>query len=141
MKAHRIGYEEERAEDLCKVYRAYLDACTYVCMEDVWQHLSEWPARRFYVSERRAYKVVQRLLHGGRPLRGMHEQKREMFLEIYFKAMELRGRYPARSLLSIVREVVNSPAPKFYLGASSIKKIVRERFKEGVKSEELRVKS
>lgn len=125
----RIDYEEERAEDLMNVYRCYLSACDYVCMTDVWQELTAWPARRFYVSERRAREVVKRMLRGD-TLSDMQLKKREMFLEIFRRVSSLHVRHPKRRLRSLCAEVVMQPAPQFYLSASSIKAIVRGALKK-----------
>lgn len=125
----RIDYDEERAMDLVNVYRCYLSACDYVCMGDVWRELTEWPAQRFYVSERRAKEAVKRLLKGDN-LNEMHPLKREMFKEIFRRVAILHERSPKRRLRSLCAEVVMQPAPGFYLSPSSIKTIVRKALRK-----------
>lgn len=123
MKKRHIDYEEERETDLLNVYRCYLGACDFVRLDDVWQELSGWPARRFYVSERRAREVVKRLLRGD-GLNEMSALRREMFLEVFHRVSALHARHPQRRLRSLCAEVVMQPAPRFYLSPSSIKAIV-----------------
>lgn len=123
MAKRGIDYEEERAHDLLAAYRGYLCACETVRMSDVWAAVVEWPAARFYVSEDRAWRVVRRLLKGGR-LGRMGKERRAMFEEILRRVVKLRRREPHRTLRSLCREVVGQQAPRFYLSPSSAKAII-----------------
>jgi hypothetical protein len=56
----------------------------------------------------------------GKPvLDTMRPSKREMFQEIHRRVVILREKHPDWHLSELVYEVVNSPAPKFYMEASS----------------------
>lgn len=52
----------------------------------------------------------------GKPvLETMRSTKREMFEEIYKRVVALKEKHPDWHLCQLVFEVVNSPAPKFYM--------------------------
>lgn len=122
-KKRCMDFEEERARDLLAAYRGYLCACDEVRMSDVWAAVVEWPARRFYVSTDRAWRMVRHLLKGGR-LERLGRERRAMFEEIFRRVVKLRRREPHRTLRSLCREVVGQQAPRFYLSPSSAKAII-----------------
>lgn len=49
----------------------------------------------------------------------MRPTKREMFQEIYRRVIALKKVHPDWTLCQLVSDVVNSPAPKFYMEPSS----------------------
>lgn len=59
--------------------------------------------------------VVSAMRKGKPILDTMRPTKREMFQEIYRRVDALREKYPDSTLFDLVMEVVNSPAPKFYM--------------------------
>lgn len=86
-------------------------------------------APRFWVSETRALTVVRRMLGGEDPTAGMYGGKREMYREIFRRVTAEIEKRPGEPLVSIVFDVVNSPAPSHYISPSRLRTIVYEEKK------------
>lgn len=116
-------YEEERNNDLMRCFNIQ---CGQNCRRkkiDIYAATADMPSKRFWVSEERATLVVSSLIKGDR-LEKMGKMKKEMYMEIYRRVLEARQRLPRESLYSLTFDVVNSPAPKFYLTPGSTKVII-----------------
>ena len=87
------------------------------------QKLVNMPSERFWVSEERASIVISDMLKG-RSIENMNENKREMYEEIYRRVQELKKEYPNATVYELVSQVVEGPAPKFYLTPKSAKVII-----------------
>lgn len=116
-----LEYSDERIAALMREYERYIASCRYVRMSDAFNHIVNQPCPRFWVSNFRATVVIARMIKGQGKLKNMHPAKREMYQEIFRRASAMRQKYPEKSLYQIVSEVVQQPAPKFYLSASSAK--------------------
>ena len=115
-------YEKERGEDLLQAYRREIALCKRITL-DVWAKIAESPAARFWVSGERAAIVVSRIMKGD-ALPEMRPLKREMFLEIYRRVLEIRGAAPSLSLCACCEKAVNLPAPKFYMTPLSVRQTI-----------------
>ena len=95
-------------------------------VENVFQEMVKMPAPRFYISEERAYLLL--LLRRKKSRRidcgKMVPSRIRMIEEIERRVEELRRRKPRLSFKSAVFEVVNSPAPAFYLTQKTMQTIV-----------------
>ena len=116
-------YEQERNNNLLRLYHQLISEVRYICSEEIYRKMSNSPSDRFWVSEERALIVVLQIMKGD-TLLGMGKNKRDMFFEIYRRAMAMKERCPNLSLTKIVFRVVRQPAPKFYLTEGSIKVII-----------------
>lgn len=116
-------FEEERNQDLMRVYRKEIAACEVIRINDIWKRMAEMPASRFWVSEERAAVVVAQIARGEKLLE-MLPSKREMFHEIYNRVMAIRQHSPHLSIYRCCIHVVNSPAPKFYMTPLSIRETI-----------------
>lgn len=117
MKPHGsiLEFTRERNADLMRAYRLQISCARNIKMKEIRAAIVNMPASRFWVSEERATIVVSDLL-SGRPLpKNMRPTKCEMFLEIYRRVLELRKERPTATVYDLVSEVINSPAPKFYM--------------------------
>lgn len=122
-------FTRQRNADLLQAYRRHLHDAHYILMPDIFARVAASPARRFWVSEERATVIVNTII-AGRPLPAMRDNKLEMFREIYRRFLALRDLYPQKSVYSLVSEVVNQPAPRFYLTPRSVGEIIY-RIKKG----------
>lgn len=137
MKYHGsiIPYAHQRNSYLMKIYRQECSERNHILVtdEEFLNSIINHPCPRFWVSEERALVVISNLLDGVPVLDTMHPSKREMFQEIYKRVVALRKEHPDKRLYDIVFDVVNSPAPKFYLQPRSalqyIYKIKKSRYK------------
>lgn len=125
MKHHgaMMEYAEERMQDLMRAYDEYISSCDYIRMPDVYAAIVNMEARRFWVSDIRAIKVIYAMLRGVN-IKGMRPLKREMFEEILRRVLDLRKKRPELTIRACCSIVVASPAPKFYLTPGSAKIMV-----------------
>lgn len=121
----KFEFEEERNADLMRNFRSLITRCRHIHMPDVYSQLVRLPARRFWVSEKRAAVVVGRMMRGD-DLSDMRPRRAEMFREIYRRTMELRSRdgEDAASISRAVAEVVTGQAPSFYITENTAKAII-----------------
>lgn len=116
-------YEEQRNEDLMRAYRTELSGAAHIRVSRLFQQIVERPSERFWVSEERAFIVVSAMARGDN-LETMRPLKREMYIEIYRRYLEIRQKFPDRTMRQLVSMVVNQPAPKFYIEPASARVIV-----------------
>ncbi len=115
-------YEDARNNDLLNAYRAALrlyDGSS----SDLYRKVVEMPAQRFYVSEERASIVISNM-YKGRSIAQMRPNKREMYEEIYRRVIELKKSRPDDSIYDLTFDVVQQPAPKFYLTSESARVLI-----------------
>lgn len=124
-----LDFTKERNNDLLHVYRTQLKEAGFIVMPDIFQLVANSPARRFYVSEERASIVISAMLSGNK-LTKMRSNKREMFNEIFRRFLILRKQKPNSSVYHLVSEIVQQPAPKFYLTARTVGEFIY-RIKNG----------
>ena len=116
-------YEEERNDDLMRCYEAQRRQNCKRKSHVIYAATVAMPSKRFWVSEERAALVVSSLMRGDK-LEKMGRMKKEMYLEIYRRVLEARKDSPGESIYNLTFDVVNSPAPKFYLTPGSAKVII-----------------
>jgi hypothetical protein len=114
-----LAFTRERNAALLKAYRNCVSQACYIRLDEIGDKIVNSPAPRFWVSEERAAAVVSAIMRGKPVLDTMRPSKREMFQEIHRRVVALREQHPDWHLSELVYEVVNSPAPKFYMEASS----------------------
>lgn len=116
-----------------RAYHEDIRSCEVIRLPEVWKRIACMPSVRFWVSEERAAIVVGKMLRGEK-LEKMRPLKKEMYEEICRRVKELQEKEPGMSIYQCCIQVVNSPAPKFYMTPLSIRetiyKIKREWFKE-----------
>ena len=133
MKHHGavMEYAEERMQDLMRAYDEYISSCYYIRMPDVYAAIVNMEARRFWVSDIRATKVIYAMLRGV-TIKGMRPLKREMFEEILRRVLAMRKARPELTVRACCSIVVAGPAPKFYLTPGSAKIMVCKARKKWV---------
>ena len=137
-----LEYTKARNNDILRAYRAELSEASVIHMPDIFQRLANRPAQRFWVSEERAMAIVSAQLNG-RPHKKIRPTKSEMFEEIKRRALlrcprsEKKCALPScfcwrsgndclvrKCLSSILRDVIQEPAPKFYMTPRTIGAII-----------------
>jgi hypothetical protein len=122
-------YHQERTHDLLRAYFRYLETCDIVRMSDVFKHVVEMPAARFWVSIPRASVVVAKIDRGD-DLLYMCANKREMFFEIHSRVCKLRAKHPTWTLRRLVDHAISQPAPKFYVAPGSARILILKARKQ-----------
>ena len=125
-------YRDDRGRDLLEVFNQELGKHDHELVEDVVRRTVNRPARRFWVSEERAMRVVSEMQR--KPLSTRcHPLKREMYEEINRRSQAVGRKHPKWPLSRCVFWVVNQPAPKFFLSVSSAHAIILEERKRCAK--------
>lgn len=119
-----MEYAEERMHDIMKAYNDYIMSCNYISISYICKQIADMPARRFWVSEIWANKIITAMLKGKHPYYKMRALKKEMFREIYNRVVQLREQHPDWSVNKCCEIVVAQPAPKHYLSADSIRVMI-----------------
>lgn len=117
-KGSKNEYKDERDRDLLAVFRRTIEGCKHISLYDVVEEVVNSPAPRFYVSAYRARNVICRM-YTGKPLTKITPLRMEMYNEIFHRVREARKLFPHKPLLFIIEEVLDQPAPKFYLTKKS----------------------
>ena len=89
--------------------------CFYINMKNVVQHVKNSEYSRFFVSEDRAIRVIQKMIRLGGECHIKTPSTQEMYEEIYKRVMLILNSPEDLSLEDAVIRVVNAPAPKLYL--------------------------
>lgn len=118
----KFPLEAERNRGLLKAFRELFPTHDNFDLL-FYQHIADSPAERFWVTEERATLVVLSMLKGC-GLSKMIPSRAEMYKEIYRRYLELRKRRPGQPVALLVGEIVNQPAPKFYMTAKSVREII-----------------
>lgn len=116
----KVDFEQERNNELIKTYNRLLEECDFISMPAIYNQVVEMPTTRFWVSEERAAIVIASMMKG-KSIDNMQPNKREMFQEIYRRALLVIERDKTLSLLDVAMQVVLQPAPKFYMTPGTAK--------------------
>ena len=114
----------EREAELLAEYRRQLTSCSAIQLYGLLQSIVKSPCSRFWVSVERASAVLSRMEKGGVLPRSMTAERRRMYEEIARRVAVLREGGRGEALTVLVREVIEQPAPEYYLTASAAKKII-----------------
>lgn len=117
-------FSSERSELLLRNFRESIARESKICAMKVFEEIADAPAPRFWVSEARAYRIISMMIKGNCVLDGMHTEKQAMYREIYNRVTEMRRRHPEMPLGDIVFEVVNQPAPSFFLSPYYVRDLI-----------------
>lgn len=110
-----LEFTDLRNAELMRAYRSSIAGKTFIDISQVAEEVANSPTSRFWVSEERAAVVISAIERGVPILDTMRPLKREMFEEIYRRAMAVKRKHPDYTMNELAFLAVNSPAPKFYL--------------------------
>lgn len=128
-------------EDIMKAYRKIAPTCH--SQQEAWEKLVKSPAPRYYVSARRAWDKLRRMVVGDFSVAdNMKPIRRRMYYSLYDKLMEMsqRKEYMGQSLWFICQFLVTEPAPEFFCTPASIRDIFHKykRYGRDYRESELR---
>ncbi len=122
-KGNVCEYTCQRDQQLCKEFRRQLSEATFINLPEIFRKVALSPAPRYYVSEQRAFLVINQWRSTGEmPVNS--RLRRKMFEEIAGKADSLMKRNPEMSLYDAVFDAVNSAATSFFLTPGSARTII-----------------
>lgn len=116
-------FNEQRDRELKAAFHHVLKTERADSVAQYFYKAAKREASRFWVSERRAYIVMKQMTAAPLPA-SMYAKKREMFAEIFRRVESLMAEHPEMTLYEATFEVVNSPAPEFYLTPGSARVIL-----------------
>ena len=115
-KGNTFEFMRERNRDLLRVYKEQALAMTFIDADILMERIVKCPAKRFWVSEERARKVVARLMRG-ETMDGMKVTSKRMYAEIFRRTKSLMKE--GMRMSEAITAVVYQPAPEFYLTPQS----------------------
>lgn len=118
-----LDFTAQRNEDLLNNFKLIMQQEKKIVMAEIFAKLALVPAKRFYVSEERAAIVISAML-ADKALPKMRRNKTEMFQEIFNRFSTQRKLFPNKKFSEIISDVVNQPAPKFYLTPRTISEFI-----------------
>lgn len=126
-KGSVCDYTRQRNENLRREFFSRLGRNGH-SLEVLFDELASVPADRFYINEERVYKLL-RAESNGKPMppsttRPVLRSRLVMIAEIRRRVYRLMSARPGLPLRDAVYEVVNSPAPSFYLKRDSLKTLL-----------------
>jgi len=122
----KFEFIKQREEELFKAYTIVLRAADRIVISEVMQQTVLMPCSRFWVTADRAAAVLSELRRG-KSFGGMSRCKRAMYEELLRRYCQMRERYPSKAAIDIVADIVESPAPQFYMEASTANQILTAR--------------
>ncbi len=122
----KFEHEQERNEDIMRAYFEQIRSCENIYLPQILKRVVNMPSKRFWVSAERAAIVVSGMMRGDKLEHIKRPTKREMFYEIYNRVVQLRKQQPNASIFELTLQVVQEPAPKFYLTPGSAKVIIHK---------------
>lgn len=127
----------DRDMDLLNAYKEVLSEikCPFL-LQDVMEKTVRKPAKRFYSSTKYAYMCIKAIKEG-RPIQYQQDEKKRMIHEVWERVQRLESEYPDMKLDHLVEMIMDSPAPEFYLKASSAE-VILCRAKQKERAKELR---
>lgn len=125
-KGSKFEYEEQRNQNLLKVYRKVMAVADYSTLQpDIFKLVVMSESERFWVSEERADAVLCKMLRNGHAaLKNMYPLKRKMYKEIFERTMEMMKENPKMTRMEAISVVLAGPAPEFYLTPCSARVIL-----------------
>ena len=84
------------------VYHKLVSDSDLISLPQIYREVVNMPSARFWVSEERAAIVISAMAKGDELL-SMRPTKREMFVEIYNRAMQIKKEFPSLSVYDIAR--------------------------------------
>lgn len=119
-------FKDERNLLLLTNFRKAIARQSQISLQRALCEAVESPAPRFWVSESRAAVVISMMMRGLDPLKGMREEKKEMYEEIYRRFLKLREREPGAPAGDLVFRIINGDTPKFYITWRTAKRLIYE---------------
>lgn len=108
-------------------FRALLQMWNNSSSDNIYEYLSRQPAPRFYVQAITAKMKCAQLIKG--ELLNTGHQTIFMYTEIYKRYLAMREAGDKRPPLHLFEEIVQQPAPSFYMEPISIKFIIERNLR------------
>lgn len=123
--------KRRKRRDLYSLYKKGLEEGRFSSMREAGVWLSRQPAPCYYISADEAAKLVGRIL-GNRSLIDVNPSTRRMAWHLYKNYKGYLSSHPntKRSRISIMNELVDRPAPEFYMTSDAVRRMLREEIND-----------
>lgn len=123
--------KQRKRRDLYTLYKKGLEEGRFTSMRDAGAYLCRQPAPCFYISPETASLLVGKVLDN-RGLNGLNSSTRRMAMQLFRDYKEYLYKHPQnkRSRVSILNDLVDRPAPEFYMTADAVRRMLREEINE-----------
>lgn len=118
--------------DLIEAYNRVAGSCW--SQRQAYERMVKQPAKRYYVTPKRAYLVIAKMMKGDfEKVNFMLPARRRMFYSLYDVVLKLTEKpaFIGKSLWYIMPYAVTTPAPEFFIGWEEAKR-VRRWLKHGI---------
>ncbi len=111
---NKCDYTESKNRELVKLFRAAVRNARIIDLDRIFAEVAASAASRFYISEERVLLLIRQYRESGQwSVRSL--QRRQMLAEIERRVSRMMAADAALTLADAVAQVVNAPAPSFYL--------------------------
>lgn len=118
----------KRNKALLEAYHLELRRARYpIKLSDILENVVKHPADRFYTATRGVYETIKKIRKGEEII--LSEERERLINEVIKRVEEEEKKHPEKKLKRIVEEILDSPAPEFYLKPSSAKIIIHHEKK------------
>ena len=113
---------QTKRRDLYAIYKKGLEEGRFTSVRDASKWISTQPAPCFYISPEAAYKYIG-WIRANRSLANLNDSQRRMVRQLYSDYKQFLSDHPTtkRSCIDIMSELVQRPAPEFYMPSESIR--------------------
>jgi hypothetical protein len=123
----QLNIGKMRALDVRELYLSTLSrmSSAHPCTttEQVIRAILKAPAPRFYLTAEYALRIVSLLSHN-KPIPVTNHNKIMMYHEIYRRYLIAKEQRPKGDVYQIIKDILKSPAPSFYVSYSTLRAIV-----------------
>lgn len=125
VKDTRINQDKRKA--LYAIYLQGLRDGRFVSMRAAGEWIAKQPAPHFYISPESASFLVGRIING-KSLSNLHSQQRHLVRQLHHDYLEYLQSHPTttKSRVQIMNELVDRPAPEFYMTGDAVRRALRE---------------
>ncbi|MDR1153534.1 MAG: hypothetical protein LBL04_02390 [Bacteroidales bacterium] len=85
----------------------------FVKKDEIVRKVIKSPAKKFYVSEFEAQRIIGKIMRGRKP--ELSPVKNRMYMEIYDRTERIRRENPGIPLNGAIYKAINRQAPEFYI--------------------------
>ena len=119
--------KQRKRLDLYSLYKKGLQEGRFSSVLDAARYLCRHPAPCFYISPEQATLLIGRILDG-RGIGNLSASQRRMVLQLFVDYKNYLSQHPETksSRVRILNELVDNPAPEFYMTEEAVRKIIRE---------------
>lgn len=119
--------KQRKRIDLYSLYKKGLDEGRFSSVLDAARYLCHHQAPCYYISPEQATLLIGRIIDG-RGISDLSPSQRRMVIQLYYEYKRYLLLHPGtrNSRVRILNEIVDKPAPEFYMTEEAVRKIIRE---------------